>query len=188
MKSCKRTAFLAVLCASFLLFSCGGRDLEESSAPSGDTGDVSGYFADVEDALDELAEKTAEVKSEWDKKGGVSRNEWRLSEDAVARYYLPLTETDYYYYEDMDEDVLSADPLMRIFLDEWGEYRSLSVSMDSAVEMTPEVRGETDALAAEAVTLLAETPPIHRDMVRRIIGLRYRNLLMKAGVNPEEIP
>lgn len=186
MKPCKRTAFLVVLCASCMLLSCGGRDLEQSPAPSGDTGDAPGYFTDVRDALNELAEKTADVKTEWDRKSGVSRDEWRLTEDAVDRYYLPLTKTDYYYYE--DEDVSSGDPLMRIFLDEWDEYRSLEASMGAFVDVTPEVQREADALAAEAAALLAETPPIHRGMVRRIIGVRTRNLFLKAGVNPEELP
>lgn len=186
MKSGKRIPFLAVLCAVCLLFSCGGRDEATLPAPPGDDGDVAGYFTDVRDALDTLAEETNDVKTEWERKSGVSRSEWRLTESAVDRYYRPLTKTDYYYYE--DEDVPSTDPLMAIFLDEWDEYRSLSASMDKGNAMTPEVRSESATLAAEAEALLAETPPIHTDMVRRIVALRSRTLLLKAGVNPEETP
>lgn len=186
MKIGKRIPFLAVLCAACLLLSCGGRDEAPPTAPPGEDGDVAGYFTDVRDAMDTLAEETNDVKTEWERKSGVSRKEWRLTEGAVDRYYRPLTKTDYYYYE--DEDAPSADPLMAIFLDEWDEYRSLSASMDNGKEMTPEVRSEIDVLANEAEALLAETPPIHTDMVRRIVALRSRTLILKAGVNPEETP
>jgi len=184
MKSYKRTAFATLVCVSLLLFSCSGGDAVAPSVPSGDTGEATGYFADVLTALDELEKMTDDVKTEWDRKSGVSRKEWRLSEDAVDRYYLPLTKTDYYYYE--DDDVSSADPLMRIFLDEWDRYRALSASPGAGGEMTPELQAEVDVLADEAKELLAATPPVHRDLVRRIIGLRYRILLLKAGVDPEE--
>ncbi|MBN1882749.1 MAG: hypothetical protein JW885_11290 [Deltaproteobacteria bacterium] len=188
MRLLQRTAILAVLCTAILLFSCGGRDLNAPPAPSGESGDATGFFTDVYDALDTLAEKTGDVKTEWKKKSGVKRYEWRLSEEAVDRYYRPLTKTDYYYYEDTDENVSSADPLMRIFLDEWDEYRSLSNTMDATKEITPELSDDIEAFTISAAALLAETPPIHRDMVRRIIGLRYRTLLLRAGVNPDERP
>jgi hypothetical protein len=186
MKSCKRTAFAALACISLLFFSCGGGETTAPPEPEGEAGEASGYFTDVRAALDELEAMTSEVKTEWDKKSGVSRKEWRVGEDAVDRYYLPLMKTDYYYYD--DEDIASADPLMRIFLDEWESYRALSASPGAAGEMTQELQAEVDALADEAEALLAETPPIHTEMVRRIIGLRYRTLLLKAGVDPEEIP
>jgi len=189
MKSRKRTAFLSVLFASCLLFSCAGGDVEVPPAPTGESDGDTGYFTDERDALDELEGKTDDVKTEWEKKSGVSRDEWRLTEEAVDRYYLPLTRTDYYYYDDVaGEEVVSGDPLTRIFLEEWGEYRFLAEAAGTTREMTPEQKGEIDALAAEAEVLLSETPPIHRDLVRRIIGIRYRTTLLKAGMNPEATP
>jgi hypothetical protein len=189
MKVKKSTALLALLCTAILLLSCGGRDQERPPVTPEEGGDASGYFTDVYDALEALAEMTADVKTEWDRKSGISRSEWRLSEDAVDRYYHPLFKTDYYYYDDtLDEEVTAADPLTRIFLEEWGEYQYLSETTDTAGGMTPELSSEVDALVASAAVLLAGTPPIHRDMVRRIVGLRYRTLLLGAGVNPEGTP
>jgi len=186
MKSLKTTALLLTLCAALLLFACGGQDGETPPAPMGENGEATGFFGDVLSALGELEEMTAEVKTEWDRGKNVTRQEWRLSEEAVDLYYLPLAKTDYYYYE--DEEGVSADPLMAIFIDEWEEYRSLSLSSDAKAETTPELQGEIDLLVEEAESLLAATPPIHRDLVRHIVALRYRNLLLRAGVNPENTP
>ncbi len=189
MSAARRLSGVLLLCLLAILWACRAKAPETPQAPA-----KGGVFSDVIEAISQV-EGTLPEAAERDR--DVPRDEWKLIEQARARFTLPLneygsaTEGDSYQPETTDTtdavDTSQGDALDLILDAEWSQYQALSASLPPGTPDPELIKSAQDSLAdfyRDLPTLMSVVPDTQRERVLHIVVLRYLNTILRSGVDP----
>jgi hypothetical protein len=172
-----------------VLWACHAKVAETPQAPA-----KGGVFSDVIEAISQV-EGTLPEAAERDR--DVPRGEFKLIEEARARFTMPLneygssTEGDSYNPDTTDTsdtaDTSQGDALDVILDEEWSQYQALSASVPPGTPDPELLKSAQDSLEdfyRDLPILMSVVPDTQRERVLHIIVLRYFNTILRSGVDP----